>query len=40
MTHDSWVKKEEIEETAPEVLAMYQNTLANAEKRMLHPKQR
>ena len=39
MTHDSWVRKEEIEETAPEVLAMYQNTLENAEKYVLHPRQ-
>ena len=39
MTHDSWVRKEEIEETAPEVLATYRNTLANAAKRVLHPRQ-
>ena len=40
MTHDSWVRKEEIEETAPEVLATYRNTLANAAKRVLRPRQR
>ena len=35
MTHDSWVTKEEIEENAPEVLAIYRNTLANAAKCVL-----
>ena len=39
MAHDSWVKKEEIEENAPQVLATYQNTLANAAKHVLRPRQ-
>ena len=32
MTYDSWVNKADIEENAPEVLAMYQNNLVNAAK--------
>ena len=39
ITHNRWVTKEDIEENAPEVLAMYQNTLANAAKHMLQPRQ-
>ena len=39
MTHDSWVTKEDIKENAPEVLATYRNTLANAAKCMLQPRQ-
>ena len=35
MTHNSWVTKKEIEENAPEVLAMYCNTLENASKCVL-----
>ena len=35
MTYDSWVNKENIEKNAPEVLAMYKNTLANTAKCML-----
>ena len=35
MTHDSWVNKEDITENVPEVLAIYQNTLANAAKCVL-----
>ena len=35
MTHDSWVKKEDIEENAAEVLAIYQNTLLNVAKHVM-----
>ena len=40
MTHDSCVKKVDIEENAPKVLAIYQNTLANAAKYMLQSRQK
>ena len=39
MTHNSWVTKEDIKENVLEVLATYQNTLANAAKCMLRPRQ-
>ena len=39
ITHNSWVNKEDIKENAPEVLATYRNTLANASKCVLHPRQ-